>query len=382
MRVGRLPEIMRIFYAALILAASAATQTFVVDVNTGPGTNFTAIAAAIAAVPDGAVLEVRPGVYQPFLIQGKSLAVLGTTGVTVDGSATLGGSTVAIGGLASNQAVVLRQLDIRSPFIGWTLSCGSSAGTVLLEGCTMGSRTSTLISSCDRVFVRDCTLVASGFLATALFAYQSNLALSNCDLRSDAFCIRQGAGRLDITDCRLTSVSAAVPGTAIIVVAGGELNLQANTIVTGPVSASALSPAAVGTGTVILDPSTTLQNLATPPFDPNLNVVNRVVPRLDAATQGLGGAATATLALPAAGMGWLFVGFADTPHATTGVVDPVWLAQGAWLHAVGAAPSVSGGYAVPNAGWVLGVVIGWQGATLDSLTGTVAVSNPSVYVHH
>ncbi len=40
-----------------------AAQAYVVDVNGGAGANFTSITAAVAAVPDGAILRVRPGDY-------------------------------------------------------------------------------------------------------------------------------------------------------------------------------------------------------------------------------------------------------------------------------------------------------------------------------
>ncbi len=47
---------------SLTFAVAAASQTFVVDAGNGPGTNFTSIAAAVAAVPDGPVTapEERP----------------------------------------------------------------------------------------------------------------------------------------------------------------------------------------------------------------------------------------------------------------------------------------------------------------------------------
>ena len=47
-------------------------QIFVVDCSGGPGTDFTSIRAAVAAVPDGARLLVRPGIYQPFVVDGTS----------------------------------------------------------------------------------------------------------------------------------------------------------------------------------------------------------------------------------------------------------------------------------------------------------------------
>src|SRR5437762_9224013 len=44
-------------------SSTAIAQTFIVDAANGPGTNFTEIATAVAAVPDGAVLMVRAGSY-------------------------------------------------------------------------------------------------------------------------------------------------------------------------------------------------------------------------------------------------------------------------------------------------------------------------------
>ena len=43
----------------------------------GAGAQFTDLPAAVAAVPDGAALIVRPGSYSPFAIAGKGIAIVG-----------------------------------------------------------------------------------------------------------------------------------------------------------------------------------------------------------------------------------------------------------------------------------------------------------------
>ena len=92
-----------------LLAAAVPAQTFVVDANNGPGTNFTTIGAAIAAVPDGAVLRVRAGHYveSSLVIRGKSLAILGDGGVDIEVPA-LPHPTIEL--LGPQQSVVLRRL--------------------------------------------------------------------------------------------------------------------------------------------------------------------------------------------------------------------------------------------------------------------------------
>ena len=44
----------------LCVALALPAQTFIVDAASGPGTNFTDLPPAIAAVPDGAIPLVRP----------------------------------------------------------------------------------------------------------------------------------------------------------------------------------------------------------------------------------------------------------------------------------------------------------------------------------
>src|SRR5262245_22482850 len=105
----------RLGTAMMFAVCSLHGQTFVVDAGNGPGANFTSIAAAIAAVPDGATLLVRAGTYAPFTVDAKGLTILGDPGVVVGGS-------VAVRNIAAGQAVTIRELQ-------------TSPGAVLVDNC-------------------------------------------------------------------------------------------------------------------------------------------------------------------------------------------------------------------------------------------------------
>src|SRR5262249_13509994 len=117
---------------ALLSTSLAVAQTFVVDASNGPGTNFTDVAAAVAAVPDGATLLVRPGSYASFTLNGKGLTILGGPGVQFAGQSAVVMNTL------SNQAVVLRGLAFADGVFGpspYAVTVDACAGAVLIEDC-------------------------------------------------------------------------------------------------------------------------------------------------------------------------------------------------------------------------------------------------------
>jgi len=64
--------------AAIVFSAQAASATtWVVDINNGPGTNFTSIGAAIAAASPGDVILVRAGAYFESLVLSKGVNIVG-----------------------------------------------------------------------------------------------------------------------------------------------------------------------------------------------------------------------------------------------------------------------------------------------------------------
>ncbi|MCA8951697.1 MAG: hypothetical protein KDE27_19470 [Planctomycetes bacterium] len=377
---------MRRSSALFVLTASAAAQTFVVDVNNGPGTDYTTIAAAVAAVPDGAVLDVRPGAYGQFTIDDKSLTVLARPGVTVTPAFGPNSRTpIRVRNLASHRSVTLRGLVWSVIGSGAMLECHDNRGTVVLDDCPPSPAGGQLIvTASDRVFVRDTNLelhVLPTAAYGALEATDSNVFVSGCTVRSDFHCLRQSGGRVELVDTELRLVAGVVPlGQAVVASAGGELVLHGDSSVIGLPTSVGL--AASGTGSVVVDPGTTFQNLGNPVrWDQGIAVADRLLPEVAASTQPLGGTASATMTTWGGATGALFAGFAAGPISLPNVYGPLWLGPGAVLVASGSTPVVQGSYAVPNAPWLLGLQVTWQGAAL-AYWGAVTLSNPVTYGHH
>lgn len=368
----------------VLLCSAAAAQTFVVDANNGPGASFTSIATAVAAVPDGAVLEVRAGAYDSFAIQNKSLTVLCDPGTSVTATGFFANAFASVSDLAATQSVTIAGLSFSGLLVTGIIACVDCAGTVVIDRCAIGSSFGPMgrvqATNCDNVVVRDCVVESREIGPGAIRCVDSNMLLSGCDIDGESFAIRLGGGRVHVTDSMLASTPQNIQfATAVCVLAGGELVLNGSTRLSS--TASTPQPAAVGNGFVALDPSTVFSGLTSPPFDPNLTVTTRPIPRLTASRGLLGGVANASLAVPIGGSGVLCVGFAGGPAAVPGVTDPIWLQTGAVLEALGSGPVLAGAYAVPNAPWVVGVQIAWQGVVLEP-NGAVRASNAAVYTHY
>lgn len=104
--------------AIAVLPGTLLAQTFVVDASNGPGTDFTDLPEAVAAVPSGATLHVLPGSYSAFQVANKSLRIVGH-GAAVVGSAveirgTLTQPRVVVGPLAPTDAVTFSSFQLRS----------------------------------------------------------------------------------------------------------------------------------------------------------------------------------------------------------------------------------------------------------------------------
>ncbi|MBM4063103.1 MAG: hypothetical protein FJ265_18705, partial [Planctomycetes bacterium] len=161
--------------AVLCLLSSLAAQTFVVDAANGPGANFTSLPAAVAAVPDGAVLLVRAGSYAGFTTSGKGLTILGDPGVSITGGIGFANTT-------AQQAVTLRQLAWPSAQIATgtaLVRLTNCAGPVLLErlaqpahdNCLPGApfgvcarATGVYATACAQLCLRDCTILCTCYL--------------------------------------------------------------------------------------------------------------------------------------------------------------------------------------------------------------------------
>jgi hypothetical protein len=372
----------RTLVSILSLAVAAATQTFIVDAASGPGTNFTNIAPAVAAVPDGAVLRVRAGTYSEFAINGKSLAVLGEPGARV---ACLNAG-VGVVNLLPHQAVVLRGLEL-SAVIGMSnwgiLSCYNNQGVVRLAGLRPGlGQTILSVQQCDSVFADDCTITGQTLLVA------STVVFTNCSLFGSMTgwppAITQQGGRTQLVGCQVYGTTTpGLPDAKGIRLNGGEVRtLGGGQIVCSAVLGSA-SPAIDGTGTVRLDPSVSVQG-GPPLFAPGINVTVQAMPHVTATDGPLGGTSTAALHGPNGHLGVLAVGLAGPAFDVPGVfADPLFWAQGMAVTLSAGVPAtgqpVTGLVAIPGNPVFAGLQLLYQGITWEAAAG-LQISNPAVGV--
>lgn len=153
--------LVRLGSSMLAVVGALSAQTYVVDAHNGPGTNFTDLPAAIAAVPSGATLHVRAGDYAAFRVSGKSLTIVGHADpmgaiptVYVDVVTT----AVTIGALGSSDAVTLSNLAIGTKQVlpAVRLDLVDCQGSVVLDDVSMvGTALSDVnITGCSNVHIR------------------------------------------------------------------------------------------------------------------------------------------------------------------------------------------------------------------------------------
>ncbi|MGE0143700.1 MAG: hypothetical protein AB7I19_18180 [Planctomycetota bacterium] len=162
-------------------SALATAQTFVVDAANGPGTNFTDLPPAVAAVPDGAVLLVRTGTYGPVQLDGKGLSILATAPQV----RTWG---VAVVNLAVGQAFTLRGVEVigvgsfasTPPQTPWAqVYLRACAGPVILQAVSCQQRpdfTSVYAGDCSALTIRESVLDGS------VWARNSQVAVESTDV--------------------------------------------------------------------------------------------------------------------------------------------------------------------------------------------------------
>src|SRR5262249_40040016 len=293
-------ESRRLLAAVPMLALPLAAQVFVVDANNGPGTNFTTITAAVAAMPDGAILRVLPGNYDAFRIDGKSLTVLNEGGL-ITGPPT--GADVAVANLAATQSVVLRGLSWQSTNGG--MSFTNCNGLVACYQCSANQSSFVVgVSQCRQVHLVDCSFSNGGIL-TVVNTTSSDAVFERCYLYGGqgGIPLWVHGGRVQLVSCgfgsgptfNIPSVPAVRMTQADVRVLGGNLSSSLS------FNAGGYTYAIDGSGTLRIDPSTMLQGNPMPqPISPTLSPQFVAMPIVEASYSSAPPAATtATLRAPA-----------------------------------------------------------------------------------
>lgn len=348
--------------ASLVVAALScvplAAQSLVVDIDNGPGTDYTTIAEAVAAAPDGGVITVRAGNYfDAVTISQKSLTILGEPGARLFPSMLNG---FRIEDLLPGQLVSVAGLRVDfTQATDPSIYCVDNLGVVALDDVATG-RANLWVENCAAVTVRDSQFENSinGAALGFVTAISSVVTLESCS----SFGTIVTNSTVACVDCTLTGAQGfgVVLGRAVQM-NGGELR-----IVGGLVQSSLAISAITGTGAVRLDPATSVIGSA-PLFDPGISVAMEE-PHATTSERVNGGADVEVSAIgPAGSLGVVMLGL-TTPALLVPGLDPLWLdpsntvLQTFGVHAPGA-PIVST-YTLPPVGAFTGVSLSWQSLEL------------------
>lgn len=367
---------LRLLAASLFLLASAlSAQTFVVDAGNGPGTDYTSLAAATAAVPSGSTLRIRAGSYAGFVIDAKSLTLLADAGVVVSQTAA-GGPAIGITNLAAGQDVVIDEVLVAASLANETVRCTNCQGAVLIDSPLMASPSTELwirATNCDRLVLRDVRAAAPGIVNLRLNVEGCHTVLERCvfgGLSITTTIVQQG-GRLDLVD---TTASAAWPLPTVqppVILNGGELHVLGTSRVLGAYGS------VTGSGSAWIDAGVTLSHTI---VAPGLIVVTR--PTSSLRTTFTGTHAEATLTAPNGWFGAIAVSLPGPRVQVPGMDDEVWL-DGGSLQFVAQGLTGPGTPVVASLPYTPGALVGypsmWQGVTYDPVDG-LQVSNPSVLI--
>lgn len=374
---------------AIVLSSAlglASAQAFVVDAANGPGAQFSSIVAAVAAVPDGAVLVVRPGSYVCPTLLAKGLTLLGQPGARLVG---LNGTALRIEGLAAHQQVSVRGF-LLEPVLNLgraDIVCLNNQGAVTLESIqpapSIYSTRHLIATGNDRLLCRALACNAITELST------SNAVLVGCELTASGIAapgLRVTGGTVQIVSGTVTgSFGLGYAGGPAIAMNGGDLRLLGGVHVTGGLGVGGPSGHAVeGVGTVRVDPDVVLGG-ATPWLAPTLATSTAPQAFVEVTPAPLGMPVTARMYGPVGQLGVLAVGFPGPSYTVPGITDPLfWDPSSAVTQVLGvpaAGAPLLGVVAVPNHTSFLGLSLLWHGLSYAPATGLL-VSNPGCHVVH
>lgn len=351
---------------SLCLAAVAPAQTFVVDAAAGPGSQFTDLPAAVASVPDGAVLLVRAGTYSSFTITAKGLTVLAEPATDVSGS-------IRVENTLAGQDVVLERLNHRVRAA--VVNC---AGTVVLRRLDPGSGTAVLeVDASDRVLVQNCRFVGQlGAIAPGARLQGSRMiaidsffegGLNNAGIDADG-------SHAELVD---TITRGGLTGAGFVGNQSSSLRaLGSSSIRGGPGMFGQTTLSIADVPLVRSGPSVTYVG----PIGSGVTIDPTPECALLASEAALGGTATATLVGSPGDLGAIALGELAGATQVNGIADPLFLAPGTM---VPLALAVFGGPLtatenVPNNAALVGLTFGWQGLSYTPATG-LQLSNPAAF---
>ena len=379
--------------------ALARGQTFVVDINSGSGAQFSEIQAAVAAVPSGSTLIVRPGAYQPVVIDGKGVVILCEGGVTA-GSASSYLNFLIIQNTLPQHVVTVRGLQMGGGFGLYIANC---LGPVTFDG--VGGLfpgfwlydTPVYIQNSNQIAIRG--VQASGHPGCVVAS--STVVFENCTLQGyGAFFTNKASGGngspgLRATDSQVQAVRTVVQGgngaigipPYLILRPGSEAVLLSNSsframgsanhpITGGTTPGVGQLPALGGTGIARVDPLISMTG--TPAAGPGITLLRPTMPSLVSQTALPGGVLQVERVGAVGVLSVIVISLRSSPLFLPGL-DPIWIHPQSCVVetlAVTTSAPMLVQKLVPNQAALRGCQFVWQAADLTA-AGIVEVSNPT-----
>lgn len=306
----------------LLLAPVSAQQTYVVDINQGPGSQFAQIDQAVAAADPGDTILVRPGSYFPFDIS-EGISILGEDGVFVPGGFHVSGVPVGLPAVLRNMTV-----QFAHPAILKGYRATANAGTVIFDRVHSQS-VEVDISNSALVTFSGCNLTGS---ANPVKIDTSTAHMDSCTVAGDAsFAISPSVLCTSSTvHVGATTIRGGdqffFPATQAIQLDSGTLVLGEGCTVEAGTTNEPLTAIVTNGGEIIMDLATPIvPRGGAPAITGPATVQETVVPavRCDGAVVG-GSLDGATLA-PSFSLALTFLGFPRMPLATP--VGDLWVLQ-------------------------------------------------------
>jgi hypothetical protein len=396
--------------AVFAISCALPAQTFIVDANNGPGANFLDIQQAINAVPNGAILLVRPGSnYSPIVVNAKALSILAIGPGVVINTAWFQ-EPVVVTNLPAGQSFTMRGLSENGSLNTNRCRLSDCQGMVLVDDWTSLSNLSNpginrltaqaiVVERCAHVTLRNCHLRGQ----QGLHALDSDVVVENCDLSghdaSQASIIVAATGIGAVIEggtttfarCRVQGgnglPTSANPGPAIYAVnALIRLCEDGSGVYAAGTSPVVPTPAIDGSNsTVVRGPQAVLtgSNGGSAVAATLVDVV-RPLPSLRTISAPPGGVVHADVTTPVGELVMLALALPGPVLPVPGIdgtfrLDPATAAVVALGVPQSSAP-VTHAIAVPNTQAMVGALWAWQAVAWSAADG-LRVSNPSIYAH-
>jgi len=379
--------------------ALARGQTFVVDINNGPGTHFIEIQTAVTTVPSGSTLLVRPGNYQPVVIDGKGVVILCEASVT-SGALASSANFLTIRNTLPQHNVAVRGLQSGGDLV---LSIANCLGPVTFDG-TGGLFSASWpygpspiqVSNSNQVAIRN--LQAHGDPSCTVVS--STVVFENCSLQGrGAFFFNKASGGnggpgLSVTNGHVQAVRTTITGgngaigiaPYFVVRPGSEavhmtlaslraMGSSSHPITGGTNPTTGQLPALLGQGVARVDP---LIPLTATPMGPGITLTRPTMPSLVSDTALPGGVLQVERAGAVGVLCAVTISLRSSPLLVPGF-DPIWIDPQNFVvetMAVTTSAPLLVQKPVPNQPSLRGFQFVWQAADLTA-AGVVEVGNPT-----